>query len=91
MVRPRTAGPPDLKGRAVLTFDLAEVRLAQGDFEAACVTAHSALDLARASIIQPIVLRARALQVSLSPWSAERPVRELAARVRESGTQLVRV
>ncbi|MFE7532223.1 helix-turn-helix domain-containing protein [Kitasatospora sp. NPDC057542] len=80
----------DLKGRAVLTFDLAEVRLAQGDFEAACVTAHSALDLARASIIQPIVLRAQALQVSLSPWSAERPVRELAARVRESGRQLVR-
>ncbi|MFE4976585.1 hypothetical protein ACFRAR_31350 [Kitasatospora sp. NPDC056651] len=81
----------DLKGRAVLTLDLAEVRLAQGDFDAACATAHSALDLAGATIIQPIVLRARALQASLAPWSAERPVRELATRVRESGAQLVRV
>ncbi|MFJ9443264.1 helix-turn-helix domain-containing protein [Kitasatospora sp. NPDC101235] len=80
----------DIKGRAVLTLDLAEVRLAQGNVDAACATAHSALDLVEASIIQPIVLRARALQASLAPWSAERPVRELATRVRESGAQLVR-
>jgi tetratricopeptide (TPR) repeat protein len=81
----------DVKGRAVLTLDLAEVRLAQGDLDAACTLAHKALDVADGSVVQPIILRARAFQRSLGPWSAERPVRELATRVRESGAQLVRV
>ncbi|MFE5588030.1 helix-turn-helix domain-containing protein [Kitasatospora sp. NPDC056531] len=79
----------DVKGRAVLTLDLAEVRLAQGNLAAACALAHDALDVADGSVVQPIVLRARAFQRSLAPWSAERPVRELATRVRESRAQLV--
>ncbi len=81
----------DVKGRAVLGLDLAEVRLAQGYLDAACALAHEALDVADGSVVQPIVLRARAFQRSLAPWSSERPVRELATRVRVSGTQLVRV
>ncbi|MFH9348312.1 helix-turn-helix domain-containing protein [Kitasatospora sp. NPDC017646] len=79
----------DVKGRAVLTLDLAEVRLAQGNLDAACALAHEALDIADGSVVQPIVLRARAFQRSLAPWSGVRPVRELAVRVRESKTQMV--
>jgi transcriptional regulator with XRE-family HTH domain len=81
----------DVKGRAVLTLDLAEVRLAQGALDAACALAHEALNVANGSVVQPIVLRARAFERSVAPWAAERPVRELAARVRESGAQLVRM
>ncbi|WP_380282091.1 hypothetical protein [Kitasatospora purpeofusca] len=81
----------DVKGRAVLTLDIAEVRLGQGDLEAACATAHAALDIAAATVVQPMVLRARALQRALSPWATERAVLELAERMRESSRQLVRV
>ncbi|MFE7594521.1 helix-turn-helix domain-containing protein [Kitasatospora sp. NPDC057512] len=81
----------DVKGRAVLTLDLADVRLAQGSLDAACALAYQALDSARGSVVQPIILRAKAFQHSLAPWAAERPVRELAACVRESGAQLVRM
>ncbi|MEU1284888.1 helix-turn-helix transcriptional regulator [Kitasatospora sp. NPDC005856] len=81
----------DVKGRAVLTLDLAEVRLAQGSLDAACALAHQALDVASGSVVQPIILRARAFERSVTPWAAERLVRELAARVRESGAQLVRM
>ncbi|WP_344336079.1 helix-turn-helix transcriptional regulator [Kitasatospora putterlickiae] len=80
----------DVKGRSVLTLDLAEVRLAQGDLDAALGTAHAALDLAGTAMVQPLVLRARAFQQALAPWAAERPVRELAVRVRESSHQLAR-
>ncbi|MED7949659.1 helix-turn-helix domain-containing protein [Kitasatospora sp. NPDC058406] len=80
----------DTKGRAVLTLDLAGVRLAQGDLQAACETAHAALDVAGATVVQPLLLRARALQQALTPWAAERPVQELTARVRESNRQLAR-
>ncbi|MEV6976248.1 helix-turn-helix transcriptional regulator [Kitasatospora sp. NPDC093806] len=80
----------DVKGRAVLTLDLAEVQLGQGALDAACATAQAALDLAGATVVQPLLLRARALQQALAPWAAERPVRELVARVRESSQQLAR-
>ncbi|WP_329611462.1 hypothetical protein [Kitasatospora herbaricolor] len=80
----------DVKGRAVLTYDLAECQVGQGDLEAACALAHTALDIAEGSIVQPLVLRARAFQASLAPWTEARPVRQLAARVRESELQLTR-
>ncbi|MER6396825.1 hypothetical protein ABT263_12295 [Kitasatospora sp. NPDC001603] len=80
----------DIKGRAVLTLDLAEVRLGQGDLDAACATAHAGLDLAGPAVVQPLILRARALQQALAPWAGEKPVQELAARVRESRHQLAR-
>lgn len=80
----------DAKGRAILTFDLAACRIGQGDIDGACTLAHAALDIAGDSVIQPLVLRARAFQASLGPWRAAGPVRELGARVRESEYQLVR-
>ncbi|MFI1520660.1 helix-turn-helix domain-containing protein [Kitasatospora cineracea] len=81
----------DVKGLALLTLDLAECRLGAGDLAAACTLAHDALDLADGSVVQPIVVRARAFQRSLGPWRGERPVQVLMERVRESGAQLVRV
>lgn len=80
----------DTKGRSILTFDLAECRIGQGDIDGACALAHTALDIAGDSIVQPLVLRARAFQASLGPWRGAGPVRELSARVRESEHQLVR-
>ncbi|MER5350566.1 helix-turn-helix transcriptional regulator [Kitasatospora sp. NPDC002551] len=82
--------PDDVKGRAVLTLDIAEVRLGQGALDEACATAHTALDIAGGTVVQPLLLRARGLQQALAPWAAEQAVRELAARVRESGHQLAR-
>ncbi|GAA2841842.1 helix-turn-helix transcriptional regulator [Kitasatospora paracochleata] len=81
----------DVKGRAVLTFDLAECRLQQGDIDAACGLAQTAFDIAEGSVVQPLVLRAQAFQRSLGPWREARSVRALAVRVRESGAQLARM
>ncbi|WP_457028066.1 hypothetical protein [Kitasatospora sp. P5_F3] len=80
----------DTKGRSILTFDLAECRIGQGDIDGACALAHTALDIAGDSVVQPLVLRARAFQASLGPWRGAGPARELSARVRESEHQLVR-
>ena len=82
--------PADAKGRAILTFDLAECRLGQGSLDEACTLAHSAMDIADGSVVQPLILRAGTFQLALAPWRAAAPVRELAARVRESQHQLVR-
>ncbi len=80
----------DVKGRAILTYDLAECRIGQGDLDTACTLAHAALDIAEDSMVQPLVLRARAFQMSLAPWIEARPVQQLAVRVRESELQLTR-
>ncbi|MEU6232640.1 helix-turn-helix transcriptional regulator [Kitasatospora sp. NPDC047058] len=80
----------DIKGRSVLTIDLAECRLGQGDLDAACELAHAAFDLAGSTVVQPLILRARSFQTALSPWRSAGPVRELATRVRESEHQLAR-
>lgn len=86
----RARADEDVKGRAVLTIDLAECRLRQGDVDAACSTAHAALDLADGAVISRLVLRAAQLQQALAPWQSARPVRELAERVRGSKLQLTR-
>lgn len=86
----RCRSDADVKGRSVLTIDLAECRLGEGDVDAACSTAHAALDLADGAVINRLVLRAAQLQQALAPWQAARPVRELAERVRGSKLQLTR-
>ncbi|MFJ9948123.1 hypothetical protein [Kitasatospora sp. NPDC091207] len=80
----------DVKGRSVLTVDLAECRLGQGDLDAACALAHAAFDLAGGTVVQPLILRARTFQTALGPWRSAGQARELAARVRESEYQLAR-
>lgn len=79
----------DSKGRAILTFDLAECRIGQGDLDAACSLANAAMDIAAHNVIQPLILRARTIQASLAPWRGAGPVRELAVRVRESEERFV--
>ncbi|MFC1434915.1 hypothetical protein ACEZDB_30165 [Streptacidiphilus sp. N1-3] len=78
----------DVKGRALLTFDLAECRIGQGEVEEACRLGHAALDMVTGSIVAPTVIRAQALQRSLQPWHAAPGVQELAGRVRESQAQI---
>ncbi|MFJ2863666.1 helix-turn-helix domain-containing protein [Kitasatospora sp. NPDC087314] len=86
----RCRAEADIKGRSVLTVDLAECQLGQGDLDAACSTANAALDLAGDAVAHRLVLRARQFQAALTPWQSARPVRELTARVRESRYQLAR-
>lgn len=80
--------PADAKGLAMITYDLADCRVRQGDFDEACLLSHRALDVAGDSMTQPIVSRARAFQRALQAWRPDGPVGELAARVRESELQL---
>ncbi|MHA6764822.1 hypothetical protein [Streptacidiphilus sp. PAMC 29251] len=78
----------DVKGRALLMFDLAECRIGQGEIEEACHLGHAALDMVDGSIVQPTVIRAQALQRSLQPWRAASGVLELTGRVRESQARI---
>ncbi|MEY9937559.1 helix-turn-helix domain-containing protein [Streptacidiphilus sp. MAP5-3] len=74
----------DAKGRAMLTFDLAECRILQGEIDAACLLAQNALNLAGPAAVEPAVIRAKAVHRAMEPWKETRPVRALAERVRES-------
>ena len=81
--------PADTKGRAVLTFDLAECRIRQGEIDEGCRLAHVALELSAGNIVQPARVRAGALEQALTPWRQTAPVAALAERVRESHRQTV--
>ncbi|GAA2047309.1 hypothetical protein GCM10009839_60410 [Catenulispora yoronensis] len=72
----------DLKGRALLTLDLASCLLNAGEVEEACRIAESALDLASHSIVQPITIRARSLKAELQPWRELGSVQGFTERVR---------
>jgi transcriptional regulator with XRE-family HTH domain len=74
----------DAKGRALLTYDLADCHIGTGHIDEACRLAHQALDIAAGSDVKPTIIRAQALQASLRPWKALPPVIQLAVRVRES-------
>lgn len=74
----------DAKGRALLTYDLADCRIGTGDIDEACRLAHRALDVAAGHEVQPTIIRAQALQESLRPWKTLPPVLQLADRMRES-------
>jgi tetratricopeptide (TPR) repeat protein len=78
----------DVKGRALLVFDLAECRIGQGEVDEACRLGHVALDVVGGSTLQPTVIRAQSLQHSLQPWRKAPAVLELAGRVRESQAQI---
>jgi len=80
--------PTDAKGRALLVFDLAQCRIAEGEIEEACHLANSALDLASDSIVRPIADRARAIRHDLGQWGTLGPVAAFTARLRETPTLL---
>jgi hypothetical protein len=74
----------DAKGRALLVFDLAECKIAEGEIEEACHLAASALDLTGDWIVHPIAGRANAVHDGLSRWHGLGPVAALEERLREA-------
>lgn len=58
----------DAKGRALLTFDLAECAIRSGDPEHGAGLAHQALDTAASQYVAPIVERAQALHKQLATF-----------------------
>jgi transcriptional regulator with XRE-family HTH domain len=76
--------PTDVKGVALLVFDLAECKIVDGEIDEACHLATSALDLASEAIVRPIADRAKAIHHDLGPWHDLRPVEAFTERLRES-------
>jgi hypothetical protein len=77
----RAAG--DVKGRALLTLDLAECHAADGEPDAAADLAARALTMAEgsASIVQPVTTRAAAVCRVLQPWAGTAAVAGLGDRI----------
>ncbi len=75
--------PRDAKGRALLTFDLAECALRGGDPEQAAEIAHRALDTAAGQYVRPIVDRAVSLHADLARGPAVRSAAGYGERLRE--------
>ena len=72
-----------IKGRAMLTFDLAECRIHQGETEEGCRLGHDALDLVSAAAVEPGILRAQALRRCLAAAGRSSAVTALSERMRE--------
>lgn len=84
--------PGDVKGRALVTLDLAECLAADSEPEAAAGLAARALDMtgSRASIVRPVAARAAAVHRALRPWSRTSAVQEIEGRlaeIRAAGTE----
>lgn len=71
----RAAG--DVKGRALLTLDLAECMAACREPEEAAALAVRAVSMTGTGIVLPVVARATAVHRVLQPWSGTRAVAEL--------------
>lgn len=67
----------DVKGRALLTLDLAECMVASGEPEEAAALAVRAVGMTGAGIVLPVVARGAAVHRALQPWSRSRAVAEL--------------
>jgi transcriptional regulator with XRE-family HTH domain len=78
----------DIKGRALLTLDLAQCKVADGEVEEACQLTHSALDLAAGSLVRPIADRAGSIQHDLGGWRTLTPVAVLSERLRDETAAL---
>jgi transcriptional regulator with XRE-family HTH domain len=73
----------DAKGRALLTFDLAECAIRSGDPEHAAGLAHQALDTAAGQYVRPVVDRAQALHTQLAAFPQLPHAAEYRDRLRE--------
>jgi hypothetical protein len=73
----------DVKGRAVVTLDLAECHVVDHEPEEAVRLATDALDSVDGSMVAPIVVRARRLRARMERWPELPAVRELDARLPE--------
>lgn len=77
--------PGDVKGRALLTLDLAECLATESEPETAAALAGQALDMADGgdSIVRPVATRAVAVRQALDPWARTSAVREIEGRLAE--------
>lgn len=73
----------DAKGRALLTFDLAECAVRSGDPDHAVGLAHQTLDTAAGQYVAPIVERAQALHAQLAGFPQQPRAAEYRERLRE--------
>jgi transcriptional regulator with XRE-family HTH domain len=73
----------DVKGRALLTLDLAECMAADNEPEGAARTAARAVSMTPDGIVRPVIARARAVQAALRPWSGTTAVRDLGDQLAE--------
>lgn len=75
--------PADMKGRALLTLDLAYCRAISCEPEEATRLALSALAGTAGTVVRPVVARARVIGAALKPWAELKPVQELSEWTRE--------
>jgi hypothetical protein len=73
--------PTDIKGRALLTLDLAACRVVDGEPGEATRLVGEALDVAHGAIVRPIAVRATQVRATMKSWGASRPVAELDERL----------
>lgn len=78
--------PGDVKGRALLSLDLAECLAFESEPEAAADLAGRAIAMAASSssIVRPVAARATAVHRALQPWSGTGPVLELEGMLAEA-------
>jgi hypothetical protein len=77
------AAPETMKGRALLTLDLAECHAIGREPEHAATLASTALDMASEGIVHPVVTRAAAVRHALRQWETAPAVRELGEQLGE--------
>lgn len=75
--------PEDVKGRALLGLDLAECALVEGDPAEAERAAVAALDQVGDAVVEPILVRVRALSASVRQVAGAHAVRDLDVRLLE--------
>jgi transcriptional regulator with XRE-family HTH domain len=78
-----TRAEGDLKGRALLTLDLAECMVVNREPDQAAGLVGRAVGMAGSDIVRPVITRATAVHHALQPWSASRGVRELGGQLAE--------
>jgi hypothetical protein len=74
----------DVKGRALLTLDLAECVTIDGEPGEAARLAAQAISVSAGSAIRPVAARAREIHAALRPWAATSAVLDLGAQLAEA-------
>jgi transcriptional regulator with XRE-family HTH domain len=78
-------GPADVKGRALLTLDLAACRVIENERDEAARLLCTALDLAQGALVRPIRDRARAVRADMAGWTPSETLTDLDARLAQAG------
>jgi hypothetical protein len=74
----------DVKGRALLTLDLASCRVIDSEPVEAARLAAEALSVAQDTLVAPVVNRLRQVNAELRPWASLKPIVELRAQLAEA-------